>query len=90
MAVQYATDSNLVPTNLDQIDSVLLNIQDVELRHLSLNLQRLVMSFSHLKYPSSHSFQRIPGDFYSENQATEARRLCKQILDRCDHLIARL
>lgn len=89
MAVQYATDSNSVPSNLDRIDIILNDIGDGELRRLSLALEHLVIGLSHMKYPSSHDSPWIPGEVYCESHANEAYRLSKQILDRCAQIIER-
>ena len=81
-AVQLAVDANqpFIPDDLRSLSS---KLGDAQLRLLSCELESLFKSSSHLKYPSSHTYPRIPQDVYDVETAGKARELSEKILDRC-------
>ena len=80
-AVQYNEDANQ-KTNDHNLALNCCGFDDAVLRDLAVQLERLVISSVHMRYPDTMSYPKIPHDVYTAAQAEEAFRIATKILER--------
>ena len=81
-AVQYNVDANQKTND----HNLVLNCHgfdesDAELKDLAAQLERLVISSVHMRYPDKMSYPKIPHDVYTAVHAEEAFRIATKILE---------
>ena len=74
-ANQKTNDHNLV-LNCHGFDE-----SDAELKDLAAQLERLVITSVHMRYPDKMSYPKIPHDVYTAVHAEEAFRIATKILE---------
>lgn len=86
-AVKYARDANTATGLNETLLSLSFGINDAEVSRLAGEMERLVVSLDRLKYPSSLTIPKIPGEVYCEDTASKAFGVCSKLVRRCSQLV---
>lgn len=84
-AAQYADDAFKI--NRHDLSQNASRLNDSELLELATQLERRLVDSTHMRYPDRMCYPQIPKDVYSDEDAREALRLAKEILQRVRNLV---